>query len=410
MKIKKNKNYLQWHLIIIVTLLLVYSVFCWINYAKNLTGKVMYRISPPKEDSIIASNNVTNNTFETEDKKVNEIDIEKEQKENILLTFTKKIDKILNRADFLWREELYNKTNLSKIDLNYTFYTTGEIMSKYVLRGKDDWLFYYPNIADYEGTNEFTLLEMEQMLATSLYVQEEMDKRNIKFTILIPTNKEPIYSEFMPEKYEKAVMSRTDQLVDFLLKGGVNIVSTKDEMLKICHNYELYYTNDTHWNQLGGYIGVKTALDSLGFSIPNLSERTIISKKLSQYYHSSADGNLARMVGLRSIFDGGYEYEVKGTMPIDWTIIDRDFNDKKISYLHNPDAAVNKILFIIGDSYRTSMLPALSEQFEHVYAIHRDHYNSEMLDIVNPNYVIAEYLEFFSGRIGDMDSIVEPMF
>lgn len=102
------------------------------------------------------------------------------------------------------------------------------------------------HIADYEGTNPYTDSEMENMLKASLSVQNKFADRGTHFVILVPPNKENIYSEFMPDTYKHADTSSTDSLIKYLYDRGVNIVSPKEELLTYHQDFQVYYSYDTH--------------------------------------------------------------------------------------------------------------------------------------------------------------------
>ena len=86
-------------------------------------------------------------------------------------------------------------------------------------------------------------------------------KRGIKYVIFVAPNKENIYSEFMPERMQrirKSDVSRMDKAVEYLKKHTrAEIVNAKPAMVKaksvVAQN--LYFKKDTHWNNVGGYVG-----------------------------------------------------------------------------------------------------------------------------------------------------------
>ena len=74
---------------------------------------------------------------------------------------------------------------------------------------------------------------------------------------------------------------------------------------------------------------------------------------------------------------------------------------KQVSHYTNEKALLAKKIFLIGDSFRTAMIPALSEVFQEVYVIHRSDYTPEMLETVSPDYVVVEYVERYVGQMKD---------
>ena len=320
------------------------------------------------------------------------------------------MDRVMNHIERLWDRSIYRKADLSRTDSVYTYLTTGQIASSQVVCGTEGWMFYKsPNdgnsMADYEGTNRYSEQELETMLSSVRKVQTEAERRRIQFAILIAPNKENIYSEYMPKQYRHEPVSSTDLLIEYLKSGGVCACSPKSEMLGCCRDYQLYYFCDSHWNQLGAYLGVRTVLDAWGIAAPPLSERGISASPLKENYHDSASDDLARMTGLLKFFDHEMEYLIEGTVQPDWDAYGNEQGQGSLSTYINPEAKTEKTIMLVGDSFRTAMIPALREMFREVYVIHRSSYQPEMLETVRPDCLIAEYVERYSSEIKDIEQL-----
>ncbi len=295
---------------------------------------------------------------------------------------------------------IFKESYYSKIDTIATYLATGEISSSEVIKGDGNWLFYSSTVngdpvADYEGTNSYSQDEMEDIYQKTSSVQAAMEERGIQFVILIPPNKENIYSEYMPDTYVHSKVSRTDRLVDYLYEKGVSILSIKDELISLHDNYQLYYYYDTHWNQLGAYVGVQKTLEQFGIRMQSLDERSISCEELD--YHVSAQDDLAQMFALRFMLDSEMEYTVDGTIQPDW--------DGELTEFHNPDASIQGTVLLVGDSYRIAMIPALMEQFSDVYALKNEDFEATMIDEFQPDYLIVECLERYSYWLESIDAV-----
>jgi len=357
-----------------------------------------------------------NNAAVTENVEVSDsfdnIDVAGSDTYEIFSACVNRLENYINRFDSEWYGAIYRKADLSKADTLFTYYATGEISSSQVVRGNENWLFYMSStdgdpIGDFEGTNRYTLTEMNDILNNALWTQKELENRGINFAIIVAPDKENIYSEFVPTTYTHAEISSTDILIDFLKENRVNIISPKAELLENHSDVQLYYSYDTHWNQLGAYIGVRNVLDSWNISMPLLSERRILSKDLSDNYHYCGEDDLAKMIGLRTaVFNDETEYEVAGTGLMDWEEFEEEQNNNVVSHYSNPDAEVQSSVLLVGDSFRSSMVPSLREMFSDVYVVHRSWYAVSILDDINPDYLISEYVERYSSEIMDIDFLV----
>lgn len=352
----------EWHIIFIVLGLCLYSALCW---GKFCVSKI----------------------------KSSDLNIE--------------IDTILSD----WESDTYKMGKFCRVDTLFTYLTTGELASKQVAEGENGWLFYKSQvdgdpIGDYEGTNYYNDSELKDILCNAIMTQEKIEGKGIQFEILIAPNKENIYSEYMPDTYVHAEESRTDILVKYLQANGVNVSYSKNEMLAQHLKTQLYYSYDTHWNQLGAYIGVRNVLENWEIEIPKLENRTISSSKLKGQYHACAEDDLANMLGLRDIiYNDEIEYVVDDTQKINWETYAEEQGNNSVSHFENKNAIKSATIFLVGDSFRTSMLPSLGEVFSDVYVIHRSAYTENLLDEIQPDYLIVEYVERYSNEIGKMEII-----
>ena len=324
----------------------------------------------------------------------------------------RKVDDLINHMNRLWERSIYEKPALSKIDSIYTYCTTGEIASEQVISGSDGWMFYRSrniedSLGDYEGKNYYTQNELKRILQIVFKTQETIEKKGIHFALLSAPNKESIYSEYMPKQYYHEPISRTELLFQYLKDNGIHAGWPKEDLLDNKQSFLLYYPRDTHWNQLGAYIGVKNVLQLWNIELPALEDRAVISYELKDHYHDVANDDLARMAGLIAFFDQEMDFQLEGTCQPDWEIYNAEQTQGKLSHIVNKEAYLHKTLFLIGDSFRAAMIPAFSEVFQDVYVIHRDSYQPDMLEFVQPDYFILVYVERFSGEIADMDHLIE---
>lgn len=363
-----RKEY-KWYIWIVVIAIFIFSLLCW----KQVTGK-------------------TEKTTET-------------------ITTLEILDRRIDEFEDKWNSSIFKKELLSKVDSIYTYITTGQISSTLVVKGKDKWLFLKSkgdsdSIADYEGTNTYSDEEMDRMLMGCLNVQENLKNRGIQLVFLINPNKEIVYSKYMPVIYKKAKYTRTDKLIKYLSDNGVNILSSKKELIERSQTPQLYYYYDTHWNQLGAYIGARKALSGFGIEIPPLSDRQWTQYELSNRDHYCADRDLARIAGLARVLDDETEYIVDGTEPMNWIDFKEEQEGGEMSVFYNPKANNPSVLLLVGDSFRTSMVPVLRETFKYVFVVKDSTYTPQMLDEIKPDYMIIEYVERYSSDLLEIEKYI----
>ena len=272
------------------------------------------------------------------------------------------------------------------------YYATGIFNSNHVIWGKDDWLFYSSTnsgdpIADYTGSNSFSQPELEQAKENMLSIQDSLLKRNIKFCLLVPPNKENVYSQYMPQKYKHTDKTRTDVLVEYLHNNGVNVVDAKEELITFDSKYRTYYKQDTHWNELGAYIATQKVLDTFDAELPDIDEGNIVQG-------DTTISDLADMVGLTNVFPNDYGFTSADIKQVKGNITEESIGEVK--HYHNEKATQNESVLLIGDSFREAMVPAILLCFNNVYVVTKDLYSQDIIRNIEPNYVVLETVERLS--------------
>ena len=273
---------------------------------------------------------------------------------------------------------------------------TGICNSDQVIIGIDNWLFYSSKndgdpIADYEGTNDYTDKQLEKAKNNMFNTQKRHEKKGISFCLMVSPNKENVYSKYMPRKYVQTDVTRTDRLVDYLKQNGINAVNPKDDLLKLSDDFKTYYKYDTHWNELGAYIGTKCVLNTFKLNIPDADE-AIIEEDIK------CNEDLVSIAGLDGVFKPDYGLTTKRILH---NIDEQQLDAQEIYHNHNDKAEYNKSILLIGDSFRKAMAPNLGYIFKDVYVVHRDKYKKEMLDNISPDYLIMEFVERYSNETED---------
>lgn len=324
-----------------------------------------------------------------------------------------KIDVITQWIDDCWYQSIIKKAVLGKVDAEYTYVMAKEIASSQVLKGTEEWLFYKSiddgdTIADFEGTNLYSDKQIQDISDGVLKVQNELKNKGIEFQVLICPNKEIIYHEYMPDLYTRAEITKGGLLCEELTKRGI-VVNYPQSLLEANKNYQLYYFYDTHWNQLGAYVATCEVLSRWGIEVEQLIKRDIISRPLKECHHLSALEDLANMADLLPILEkekADSEFIVEGTSEIDWKRFEMEEDKGELSHFYNLNAKEKKTILLIGDSFRVSMVPLLSEVFENVYVVHENQCEKNILEQISPDYVIVEYVERYVDDIIDIDEML----
>ncbi|MDL2264207.1 hypothetical protein LJC31_06095 [Synergistaceae bacterium OttesenSCG-928-I11] len=308
---------------------------------------------------------------------------------------TKKIFKNMENA---FSSGLFGSAIFSGFDTNLKFILTGQLFSAQVLLGKDGWLFYKSqsdgdSIGDFTGTAVFLEREKERILKSLTDANKYCSENGIFFTFLVAPNKENIYADKMPTEIVKvADKTRTDLLIEYLReKTKINIVYPKKELLDLCNQYQLWHKHDTHWSSLGAFVAVQQLIDSWGYGRSFLKNEKIKTILLNNN-NKEADGDLAKMCHMTWLFKEKKKYSIDGEKVID----PKKFSEEQkegFSHFVNPSYLHDETMLLIGDSFRVALVSHLFQQFHHLFVIHRYNYSPEILQKINPNRVIVEYVE-----------------
>ena len=82
-----------------------------------------------------------------------------------------------------------------------------------------------------------------------------MEKQGSSCLLYIAPDKEQVYGEFMPEQIRRVSNeSRADQLAGYLSERlKYPVLYPKAELTELAQDQPVYFSTDTHWNELGGY-------------------------------------------------------------------------------------------------------------------------------------------------------------
>lgn len=255
------------------------------------------------------------------------------------------------------------------------------IESTQVLLGKNDWLFFKSvedgdPIEDYESVFRYSDEELANFAQKLEADQAIINSHGCDFYVLSNPNKSNVYSELMPDTVVKQnEKSSTDLLFEYLqTNSSIKAVNTKEDLIKAKDTHQVYYSTDTHFNQIGAYVATQTLKQAIdGQPIQKLSN--VKFNVVDEHYA----GDLAILANMTDIFNNDKKYE------IDPSSVDVSKRcDKKI--------------LIIGDSFGQAMYPLMVHYFTEVNFVHIMEFNESYLDLYQPDVVVWESVERLTER------------
>lgn len=288
------------------------------------------------------------------------------------------------------------RNELMTLNSAVEYYLFHRSTSDNVIIGKEGWLFYVNKgdgdpLACYQGTNLLSDDELAVMAENLVFWRDYLEERGMEFVFFIAPNKERIYSEYMPEEYgDPAEEYKVKQIVDYLRANtDLRVVYPYEELMqaKKVVDEPIYYKTDSHWNEIGAYVGASALLKELGIDMPSITDECITIEDPGK-----AEGDLAKMLYLsKPMKNVDSNYHVTGYDGHGVTNDAYDFYGM-ISF-STTDAPDDRSLYMIRDSFTSAMALVLGSQFDTANMRHLDYYTNDDLWQCAPDVVVLEVVE-----------------
>ena len=296
-----------------------------------------------------------------------------------------------------------------KVDTSYFSPVTSDT---FVTEGRFDWLFLFDSVNHYDiyqGKNNFADDKLEEYCAIYSSLQEECEKRGIKFILLEAPAKYQVYDEYLPTMEVENDYKRIPQLRDYLAKhSDVKMVYPLSELQFGDRYYSTYFRYDSHWNQVGAYVALQSLYHELGLPVTPLSDVEIS-------LDTKEETKCKDLIGM-----GGYEesdfshpdynYIVDYKPDIHATNVPTEPKWEMDSITETTSDAPRKEHFVmVGDSFRCMMAPYIAKDFDRssfilFYCWDKNHVEERGLDydevmteigedILDADYLVIEATE-----------------
>lgn len=308
-------------------------------------------------------------------------------------------DEYSDKFESYYNDNLPFKNSLASLNSRIYYNIFHSSVDERVIIGKNGWLFYNSvrdgdPIGDYQGTRMLTDEQLKKITDNLTKAEEILAWGGVEFVLFILPNKERVYSEYMPDFYgEPAESCAINQLVDYLRANtDIRIVYPYEELMKAKEEVSgniLYHKSDTHWNNLGAYVGAQVLLKELGIDIPEITNSKLT---ISPIENTHAD--LAKMINLYGdIVDKESNYEIVGYDTHDMVNEKWDFYSEIIYHSQNADS---RKLYVYRDSFCNAISDYLGSQFDNSYMILNSEYSYENLIEQEPDIFVLEVVERYA--------------
>ncbi len=241
--------------------------------------------------------------------------------------------------------------------------------------GKHNWLFYNGenSLAYYQGTNIMDETQLNRYTSTLVKLKNICDEKGIQLQYMIMPNKEQVYSEFMPDMNVQSESKRVEELVKYVkANSGIKIIYPINELKEAKPYWQLYKKHDTHWNSAGAFIATQELYKALGLKTTDLMTVKVTEKTVS-------GGDLINLGGLSSeVYKEDITYKISYKSKVELTY---ESGEKKGAGIRiSESTATNKCNFVmVGDSFRTAMIPFLEKDFSRCIITHKNNIDATVV-------------------------------
>jgi hypothetical protein len=308
--------------------------------------------------------------------------------------FTKYFDDAFGLRDVLLRWHSLEK-----------LFVFGVSSTRSVVIGRDDWMFYTKehSLEIFRGVRPFREDELEQWRRMLESQRDFLRTRGIELLLVVGPNKETIYPDYVPAKYNRVGPTRFDQMTEYLEKhSDMRFVDLRPVLAAARADDRpfdhLYYELGTHWNGRGGLVAAREIQRHLAQLFPSIPVTDPSAVMFGTVADDPGDS------------EAGWMY-VSDLFPQHWNwfqlrarraqVVADGWTETLLRRTKIDDPRLPRAL-IFHDSFGPGVEPLLSECFSRSTWVHSAFFDTRLIEAEAPDVVIEIYVE----RLFDTHSIV----
>lgn len=152
----------------------------------------------------------------------------------------------------------------------------------------------------------------------------------------------------------------------------------------------LYYRTDHHWTSLGAYYGYTAFLEATGQEIPARGEGTTVADDFYGTLYSTsgvhwlAPDTIEHYVSGEGVSVENGQTGERGGLYVESQLAEKDKyshflgGNNPLYIIRNPNAATDKTLLVVRDSYTDSLAPFLSQTYSEIHLIDLRYYKTSV--------------------------------
>ncbi len=296
------------------------------------------------------------------------------------------------RDHFSFRNFLFYVNSLMRVKV----FKTSPLPSD-VIVGKNGW-FFYNEIGSMADTRRFADVSPAELhlISNSLMQKKNwLEKRGVKFYVIVPPNKDRIYPEYLPDDYfiTNIGSNRLDLYKEHLWNNyKFRLIDPTDSLLAAKKRRDVYYTTDTHWNLFGGFKGYQVLMNEVVKDFPHL--KPLKEEDFLIHEEVTTEGDIAGLISLQKDFTRTeIHMQLRDTSK---QLIPATTSEIFIPFTNNKtiDSSELKVI-VFRDSYCNYLTPFLNVHFKDAIYVWSYEFMEKMIEEEKPDVVIFESLQRF---------------
>ncbi|MFT5443228.1 MAG: alginate O-acetyltransferase complex protein AlgJ [Myxococcota bacterium] len=298
-----------------------------------------------------------------------------------------------------WRDTMISLYSRVKVGV------LGASPSPKLLVGQDEWFYLNDTVAvdQYRGLATLTSDELERWKVVLEERRDWLAERGAAFVLVLVPNKHQVYSEFMPARITRVGDDEQHaQLARYLAEhSSLNVVDLMPDLLAAKKHERVFQKTDTHWNDVGAYLGYERILTAAGVELPEYKDRLVPVPVTLERYVDRGIG-LTSMAGLSDVYrenvlklrivEPQSKFLGGGKKP--YATLERE----QRPLAHGVPGAPLPRAVVFRDSFSNALIPYLSENFRRVLYVWARDVEGKYVEREKPDIVIQEIAGRLLGR------------
>lgn len=280
----------------------------------------------------------------------------------------------------------------------------GASPSPKLLVGREGWFYFNDPVAvdQMRGIAQFEPAELERWQRVLEGRRDWLAEQGIPFVVVLVPNKHVVYPEFMPARMTRiAEDEQHAQLARHLKEhSDLEVVDLLPVMQAAKRKQRVYHKTDTHWNDVGAYLGYREILAAVARLLPAHRAGLEPVEVEARRYEGRGIG-LTSMAGLSAyhreeivqLTPVAPRSEILQPKPAQYERFERE--QRPLAHGVPESSLPRAVLF--RDSFSNALIPYLSENFRRVLYVWRRDVEPRFVERERPDIVIQQ----IAGRLLD---------